>query len=321
MSVDNPEKNEWKEEDELGKLKRNMAENIIKEYNKNQWGLLSDIFKDNIVDYLVDDSWSFLFEVALKLWFLKDSAEELENLRDAIKNTNEKEALSSLEEKTLDNIKNKWVFYTKETTSNENAGNANQNAEKQIDSNEKNNSEYKSDYDAIQEVDYNTPHLDSAPLWQAKEVPLSKRKEWLFPNWVPETQAEMLKYITKIKVPIHTPNGKKDLTLNIHKKLANEYQAIFQEMCDKKIPVNPSSTWWFNRRKMRKWSKMSHHSYWSAVDLNWDVNGGVYGKTDKESLYFNNEETVNIWKKHGFYRGWDWKKSNNDPMHFTYMNG
>jgi hypothetical protein len=53
----------------------------------------------------------------------------------------------------------------------------------------------------------------------------------------------MLKYITKIKVPIHTPEGKKkELTLNIHKKLANEYQSIFQDMYDKKIPVNPAST-------------------------------------------------------------------------------
>ena len=53
----------------------------------------------------------------------------------------------------------------------------------------------------------------------------------------------MLKYITKIRVPIYTPDGKKkELNLNIHKKLANEYQAIFQEMCDKKIPVNPAST-------------------------------------------------------------------------------
>jgi hypothetical protein len=33
-------------------------------------------------------------------------------------------------------------------------------------------------------------------------------------------------------------------------------------MYDKKIPVNPASTWGYNWRKMRRWTKLSHHSYW-----------------------------------------------------------
>lgn len=309
---DSIDKKEWIENDELSQLKREMAEKIVEEYNKNQWSLLGDIFKDNIVDYLVDD-WSFLFEMALKCWFLNESAYELENLRDAIKETNEKEALSSLEKKTLDNIKNKWILYEKSSEKTDN--------NPQSSDGEKTPKQW-TDYDAVQEVDYNTPHLESAPLWQAKEIPLSKRKEWLFPSWVPKTEKEMLKYITKIRVPIYTPDGKKkELNLNIHKKLANEYQAIFQEMCDKKIPVNPASTWWYNWRKMRRWKSLSHHSYWSAVDVNWDVNGWVYGKTDRNSPYFNNQTMVNIRKKHGFYRWWDRSKRSDDPMHFTYMNG
>ena len=92
-------------------------------------------------------------------------------------------------------------------------------------------------------------------------------------------------------------------------------------MYDKKISVNPEKTWWYNWRKMRRWKKLSHHSYWSAVDVNWDVNGWVYGKTDRNSPYYNDQATVNIRKKHGFYRWWDWSAKSDDPMHFTYMNG
>jgi hypothetical protein len=132
----------------------------------------------------------------------------------------------------------------------------------------------------------------------------------------------MKKYITKIKVPILTANWKKKkLTLHVHKKLANEYKAIFQEMYDRKIPVNPDKTWWYNWRKMRRWKKLSHHSYGSAVDVNWDVNGWVYGTTDRNSPYYNGNDTVAIRKKHGFYRWWDWSARSDDPMHFTYMNG
>ena len=145
--------------------------------------------------------------------------------------------------------------------------------------------------------------------------------EWLFPEWVPQTEKQMKKYLEKIKVPIRNPKWKeKTLKLYVHKKLANEYKAIFQEMFDKWIPVNPKSTACFNRRKMRRWRKMSHHSYWTALDVNWDVNGGVYGPTVKSSPYYNDQATVDIWKKHGFYWWGDWSSRSNDPMHFTYMN-
>jgi hypothetical protein len=143
----------------------------------------------------------------------------------------------------------------------------------------------------------------------------------LFPEWIPQSKEEMQKYLTKIEVPVRTLDWQEDkLKLNIHSKLASEYEAIFKEMYDKNIPVNPKKTWWFCWRKMRKWSKMSHHSYWSAVDVNYNVNGWVYGKTDKSSPYYNDSETVAIRKKHGFYRWWDRSKNYNDPMHFTYMN-
>jgi hypothetical protein len=162
---------------------------------------------------------------------------------------------------------------------------------------------------------------NSAQIWEAKEVELKQRMHRLFPEWVPQTEKEMKKYLTKIKVPIITENwNTKKLTLHVHKKLSKEYIAIFEDMKNAWIKINPDTTACFNRRKMRKWKKMSHHSYWSAIDVNRDVNWWVYWKTDNSSPYFNNQATVDIWKKHGFYWWWDRSAKNNDPMHFTYMN-
>jgi len=163
--------------------------------------------------------------------------------------------------------------------------------------------------------------ITSAEVWEAANIPKNERMKRLFPEWIPQNKEEMQKYLTKIEVPVRTPDWQEDkLKLNIHSKLASEYEAIFKEMYDKNIPVNPKKTWWFCWRKMRKWNKMSHHSYWSAVDVNYNVNGWVYGKTDKSSPYFNGKETVAIRKKHWFYRWWDRSSNYNDPMHFTYMN-
>ena len=43
---------------------------------------------------------------------------------------------------------------------------------------------------------------------------------------------------------------------------------------------------------------MSEHSYGSAIDVNWTVNGGVYGETVEDSKFFNSPVTVEIFKKY-----------------------
>ena len=170
-------------------------------------------------------------------------------------------------------------------------------------------------------VPYTESCTEYASAWEAPKIPLKQRMRRLFPSWTPKTKSEVKRYITTVKVPILTLDWKKTtMPLTIHKKLSNEYIAIFQDMCDAGIKTDPKVTWGFNRRRMRKWSQMSHHSYWSAVDLNWNVNWWVYWKTDTTSPYFNDEKCVNIRKKHWFYRWWDWSKNYDDPMHFTYMN-
>lgn len=307
--------------DELNQLKKEMIWRVIdKMKEKNQNDAILQFWKDMVTDYLLDDWGSedkvndFFLWVGINLF--SDSADKLKDLREKIKNSNTKDDLDTLEKSIIEDLDNSW--------------NIQDNDESQVSSWKRISETATTSSVAYASTSHTdsldtTPEIestvDSAKVWEAKEVPLKQRMKWLFPEWVPTQEKQMKKYLTKIKIPIRTPEWKeKKLTLHIHKKLANEYKAIFQEMYDRWIPVNPSSTWWYNWRKMRKWKKMSHHSYWTAVDVNWDVNGWVYGKTDKNSPYYNNLATVDIRKKHGFYWWWDWSKNYNDPMHFTYMN-
>ena len=245
--------------------------------------------------------------------------EELTSLREDISNAKTESDLQSLEARIIEQL-DKWSQdeTTSETTTSHQSSTTWSAiatwtitgwASTQLETTSGDNS---SEWESLQ---------DSAPVGEAKEIEKKQRMQRLFPEWVPQTEKEMKKYITKIKVPIITEGWKtKKLTLRVHKKLANEYIAIFEDMKNAWIKVNPDTTACFNWRKMRKWSKMSHHSYWTAIDVNWDVNWWVYWKTDKNSPYFNDQATVEIWKKHGFYRWWDRSAKSNDPMHFTYMN-
>ena len=310
--VDNIESWEGNLEWELVQLKKEMIGHVIdkmKENNKSD--LFLNIWEDLIVDYLLDE-WDIGdkvsdFFIGTGINLFSWSGDQLKDLREKIRETNTKEDLENLEKNVIEGLNNQdssssstsswrvaWAGAAAYVTS------------------------YSYSWDSNRET---SSTVESAKVWEAKEVPLKERMHWLFPKWAPTEEAEMKKYITKIKVPIRTPEWEsKQHTITIHKKLANEYRAIFQEMYDKWIPVNTEKSWWYNWRKVRRWSKLSHHSYWSAVDVNWDVNGWVYGKTDKNSPYYNGQDTVAIWKKHGFYRWWDWSAKSDDPMHFTYMN-
>lgn len=163
--------------------------------------------------------------------------------------------------------------------------------------------------------------------WEKLIVDKEERKRFLFPDWLPKTKEEMeSKYLVTIKVPfIDWQWNTQEKELQVHKKLANSYIAVFKELVSNWVKVDGSVTWAYCRRKMRKWSKMSEHSYWTAIDVNWSYNWWIYGKTDKNSIYYNNQATVEIFKKYWFARWWDWKneedpsKNRDDPMHFTYM--
>lgn len=166
-----------------------------------------------------------------------------------------------------------------------------------------------------------SPKWKNRKRWEKLEVNKSERIKFLFPEWLPKSKREMeRKYLTRITVQILDKKwNTQSKTLQVHKKLAKNYEAIFKELLSNWIKVDGNSTWAYCRRKVRRWKTQSEHSFWSAIDINWAVNGGVYGKTDKSSIYYNNQTTVEIFKKYWFAWWWDRSKRSDDPMHFTYL--
>lgn len=305
----------WQENtnNELNQFKEEMIARIVQEMQKKD-PTINFVWKKSISKYLLDDKKNSFrnFFTWIGINIFSASSEKLKELREKIKKINTKEELWNLEKSIIDNINeyqnNQKTSWSTSSTSVQTATS---------NSTTENKTSHESSTETIESV-------DSAKVWELANVPKSKeaRLKRLFPSWTPKSKEEMEKYLTKIEIPVRTQDWKEDkLKLNIHVKLANEIKAIFKEMYDKNIPVNMKKTWAFCWRKIRRWNSMSQHSYWSAIDVNYDVNGWVYGKTDKSSPYFNGSETVNIFKKHGFFRWWDWSAKSNDPMHFWFYNG
>lgn len=167
-----------------------------------------------------------------------------------------------------------------------------------------------------------------ATVGEAAKVPESERLAWLFPNGVPRSEREMAQYLTTITVPIVNSSGTRTtMKLTVHKKLTGEIIQIFTEMANMGFPVKTGTTCGYNWRSMVSSSSQSHHSYGCVIDLNWDDNPYVSNSlTVGSSAYapYKNRfsvtpEIVQIWKRHGFFWGGDWKSAK-DYMHFTYTN-
>lgn len=169
------------------------------------------------------------------------------------------------------------------------------------------------------------PDTGSPSSGNPRAVPLKDRMNWLFPEGVPVSQSGMNQYLVQIRVPIYTKKKKKDfMTLTVHKKLAAEITAVFQDLQKAKFPVDPSCTAGYTWRMMASnGNRVSYHSYGCVVDLNWSHNGASYTgwpyQPGKDKLAVT-KKVVDIWKKHGFYWGGDWSEAYFDPMHFTYVN-
>ena len=192
-----------------------------------------------------------------------------------------------------------------------------------VDSNQNSSTEISSEIEDanVEEIAHLWSNWQTRKKWEKLVVDKEERKKFLFADWLPKTKEEMeSKYLVTINVPICDWKWNiKEKELQVHKKLANSYIAIFEELADKKIKIDGSATWSYCWRKIRRWNRMSDHSYWTAIDVNWSYNWGVYGKTDMTSIYYNTQTTVEIFKKYWFARWWDRSAKSDDPMHFTYM--
>lgn len=165
--------------------------------------------------------------------------------------------------------------------------------------------------------------ITAAPVGEAAGIDLNQRMNYLFPEGIPTSKSTMEEYLEQIEVPIMDIHGNQSMVnLTVHKKLASEIKAIFEEMVAIKFPVK--DTYGYSWRRMASGiGSLSHHSYGVAIDVNASSNGAPYtgwGYNPGSDPYSVTQDVVSIWKKHGFYWGGDWSGYYNDPMHFTYTN-
>ena len=127
------------------------------------------------------------------------------------------------------------------------------------------------------------------------------------------------------------PNGAGKSTtmkLTVHKKLAGEFKAIFNDMYKIKFRIKASQTAAYVWKTIIGTGTVSQHSYGLAIDINWndnpcfynintDVSNGYGGYQPGKNQYSVTKEVISIWKAHGFYWGGDWQ-GKKDTMHFSY---
>lgn len=165
--------------------------------------------------------------------------------------------------------------------------------------------------------------INSGEVGEVSGIPRNQRMKKLFPAGTPSSKRQMEPYLTKVKVTTVNSSGqKKERSLTVHKYLANEVKAVFDELLSINFPIKDA--YGYSWRSMASGTgSRSHHSYGVAIDINASSNAASYtGGTYKPGIdpYAVTPEVVKIWKKHGFYWGGDWSGRYFDPMHFTYTN-
>lgn len=148
------------------------------------------------------------------------------------------------------------------------------------------------------------------------------RWKYLFPDGVPTSSSQMEKYLVSVKLNILNEKGEKDtITLRIHKKLASEVEAVFDEMVAIGFKIKKSGTSSYNWRTKRGSSNISIHAYGAAIDINADDNPYKNRSGYKPGVneYAVTDEVIKIWKKHGFNWGGYFSDAYFDAMHFTYL--
>ena len=146
---------------------------------------------------------------------------------------------------------------------------------------------------------------------------------------VPTSSDAMQKYLTTISVPIYNEKGKKTtMNITVHKKLAAEFKAIFEDMAKIKFRIKASETYTYVWKNIIGTSTVSQHSYGAAIDINAsdnpcfyntnvDVSNGYGAYQPGKNQFSVTKKVIKIWKEHGFYWGGDWR-GKKDTMHFSY---
>lgn len=154
----------------------------------------------------------------------------------------------------------------------------------------------------------------------------SEKLAALFPDGIPNTEAQMQKYIATVKININNKSGKKVSTnLRVHKALASDVVAIFDEI--QESGYRAYSVGAYTWRAMAASSSRSHHSYGVAIDINPNENymikngsivaGSFWKPGENQYSITPNGPVVQAFTKRGWTWGGTWKSSK-DYMHFSY---
>lgn len=136
----------------------------------------------------------------------------------------------------------------------------------------------------------------------------------------------MQKYLTTVQITVRDKDGNlQTRSLTIHKALADDVVAIFQEIADAGFcAYDVGSYAW---RQMAASGNRSHHSYGVAIDINPNENymvkagkvvaGSCWDPTNNQYSFGPNSAVVQAFQKRGWVWGGSWKSSK-DYMHFSY---
>lgn len=154
----------------------------------------------------------------------------------------------------------------------------------------------------------------------------SQKLAALFPDGVPQTEAEMQKYLTTVQITVRDKDGNlQTRSLSVHKALADDVVAIFQEIADAGFCAYDVGS--YSWRQMAASGNRSHHSYGVAIDINPNENymvkagkvvaGSCWDPTNNQYSFGPNSVVVQAFQKRGWVWGGSWKSSK-DYMHFSY---
>lgn len=83
-----------------------------------------------------------------------------------------------------------------------------------------------------------------------------------------KNQSEVSKYLVPITVKIYDEKGKSTtMTLTVHKKLAEEFKAVFEDMYKIKFRIKASQTAAYVWKNISGTGTISQHSYGLAIDI------------------------------------------------------
>ncbi len=150
----------------------------------------------------------------------------------------------------------------------------------------------------------------------------------LFPKGLPNSQSEMSKYLSTIKIDITTKQGNKSTQrLTVHKDLAQDVKNIFKEIQKGGFKVYEAGA--YSWREMNNGgTSRSHHSYGVAIDINVNENYSHRGSTVYAGSFWDPKKSeysiakdgivVKAFKARGWSWGGNWSGNYQDYMHFSF---